>query len=67
MRASVPDAIALHCGYPGKDLLPERLVRGALARAARTEAALMRSPARRGYPSCRRGSPARSPMLRLSG
>lgn len=45
MRASVPDAIALHCGYPGKDLLPERLVRAALARAARTEAALMRSPA----------------------
>jgi hypothetical protein len=44
-RASVPDAIALHSGYPGKALLPERLVRAALARAARTEAALMRSPA----------------------
>ena len=44
-RASVPDTIALHSGYPGKDLLPERLVRAALARAARTEAALMRSPA----------------------
>jgi len=44
-RASVPDAIALHSGYPGKDLLPERLVRAALARVARAEAALMRSPA----------------------
>jgi DNA-binding transcriptional MocR family regulator len=44
-RASVPDAIALHSGYPSKDLLPVRLVRGALARAARSEAALSRSPA----------------------
>jgi DNA-binding transcriptional MocR family regulator len=44
-RASVPDAIALHSGYPGKDLLPQRLVRAALARAARSQAALSRSPA----------------------
>lgn len=44
-RASVPDAIQLHSGYPARDLLPERLVRGALTRAARTEAALTRSPA----------------------
>jgi len=43
-RASVPDALALHSGYPGSALLPERLVRSALVRAARTEAALTRSP-----------------------
>jgi DNA-binding transcriptional MocR family regulator len=43
-RAAVPDAIALHSGYPGRDLLPERLVRAALARASRSEAALARSP-----------------------
>ena len=43
-RASVPDAIQLHSGYPAKDLLPERMVRAALARASRTEAALTRSP-----------------------
>jgi DNA-binding transcriptional MocR family regulator len=44
-RASVPDAIQLHSGYPSRDLLPDRLVRAALVRAARTEAALTRSPA----------------------
>jgi DNA-binding transcriptional MocR family regulator len=43
-RASVPDAIQLHSGYPARDLLPERMVRAALARASRTEAALTRSP-----------------------
>lgn len=43
-HAPSPDAIALHAGYPGKDLLPERLVRAALARASRTPAALTRSP-----------------------
>jgi DNA-binding transcriptional MocR family regulator len=43
-RAAVPDAIALHSGYPGRDLLPERLVRAALARASRSEVALARSP-----------------------
>lgn len=43
-RAAVPDAISLHSGYPGKDLLPERLVRAALLRASRSEAALGRSP-----------------------
>ncbi|MDR6863983.1 PLP-dependent aminotransferase family protein [Phycicoccus sp. 3266] len=43
-RASAPDAIRLHSGYPAPDLLPERLVRAALQRAARTEAALTRSP-----------------------
>ena len=44
-RSSVPDAIRLHSGYPARDLLPERLVRAALVRAARTEAATNRSPA----------------------
>lgn len=44
-RASVPDAIQLHSGYPSRDLLPERLVRAALVRASRTEAAATRSPA----------------------
>lgn len=43
-RPAPPDAIALHSGYPGTDLLPERLVRAALARASRTAAALVRSP-----------------------
>ncbi|WP_369045361.1 PLP-dependent aminotransferase family protein [Sinomonas sp. P10A9] len=44
-RAVAPDAIALHSGYPARELLPERLVRSALARAARTDAAMTRSPA----------------------
>jgi len=44
-RAAVPDAIGLHSGYPARELLPERLVRAALARAARTDAAMGRSPA----------------------
>ncbi|WP_104117398.1 PLP-dependent aminotransferase family protein [Arthrobacter sp. B1805] len=45
MRAATADAIALHEGYPERDLLPGRLVRAALARAGRSEAALSRSPA----------------------
>lgn len=44
-RVGVPDAICLHSGYPGKDLLPGRLVRAALLRASRSEVALSRSPA----------------------
>ncbi|WP_136707015.1 PLP-dependent aminotransferase family protein [Agromyces sp. H66] len=44
-RTVAPDAIALHSGYPARDLLPERLVRAAIARAARTDAAMTRSPA----------------------
>ncbi|MGN7861035.1 PLP-dependent aminotransferase family protein [Microbacterium sp. 22303] len=44
-RSAAPDAIALHSGYPAPELLPERLVRQALARAARLEAAVLRSPA----------------------
>jgi DNA-binding transcriptional MocR family regulator len=42
---SAPDAIGLHAGYPDRGLLPERLVRAALARAARSDAAVVRSPA----------------------
>ncbi len=40
-----PDAIALHSGYPARELLPERLVRAAIARAARADAVMTRSPA----------------------
>ncbi|GAA2723309.1 aminotransferase-like domain-containing protein [Cellulomonas aerilata] len=43
-RASMPDAIRLHSGYPSRDLLPERMIRAALARASRSEAALTQSP-----------------------
>jgi DNA-binding transcriptional MocR family regulator len=45
-RSAAPDAISLHSGYPDRDLLPERMVRAALARAAKSEAALTRSPVR---------------------
>ncbi|OII65735.1 PLP-dependent aminotransferase family protein [Streptomyces sp. CC77] len=42
---SVPnDVIALHSGYPDRELLPERLVRTAFARSARGEAAVSRPP-----------------------
>jgi DNA-binding transcriptional MocR family regulator len=44
-RIVAPDAISLHSGYPARELLPEQLVRNAIARAARTEAATTRSPA----------------------
>ncbi|MCE4027588.1 PLP-dependent aminotransferase family protein [Microbacterium sp. Au-Mic1] len=44
-RTAAPDAIALHSGYPAPELLPERLVRQALTRAARLDAAVLRSPA----------------------
>ncbi|MCQ1948594.1 PLP-dependent aminotransferase family protein [Arthrobacter sp. zg-Y859] len=45
MRTVADDVIALHSGYPDPELLPGRLVRAAFARAARTDAALSRSPA----------------------
>ncbi|MBA3781636.1 MAG: aminotransferase class I/II-fold pyridoxal phosphate-dependent enzyme, partial [Nocardioides sp.] len=45
MRTAPNDVIALHAGYPDRELLPERLVRSALTRAARGDAALGRSPA----------------------
>ncbi|MEH1029605.1 aminotransferase-like domain-containing protein [Micromonospora profundi] len=44
LRSTPNDVVALHAGYPDRELLPERLVRSALARAARTEAALTRPP-----------------------
>lgn len=45
MRTVPNDVIALHSGYPDKELLPERLVRAALTRASRSGAALSRAPA----------------------
>ncbi|GAF44415.1 aminotransferase-like domain-containing protein [Rhodococcus wratislaviensis] len=45
MRRAPNDAIALHAGYPDRELLPERLVRSALTRAARSDVALSPSPA----------------------
>lgn len=45
MRSAPNDVIAFHSGYPDRELLPERLVRAALTRAARGEAALSRQPA----------------------
>lgn len=45
LRATPNDAVAFHAGYPDRELLPERLVRTAVARAARSEAALSRPPA----------------------
>lgn len=42
---SVPnDVIALHSGYPDRELLPERLVRAAFTRAARSDAVIGRPP-----------------------
>ena len=43
-RSVAPDAIGLHSGYPASDLLPERAVRAAIVRAARSGAAITRSP-----------------------
>ncbi|MFC7501394.1 PLP-dependent aminotransferase family protein [Nocardioides sp. CPCC 206347] len=45
LQTAPPDAQALHAGYPGPDLLPERLVRSALVRASRGAAATSRPPA----------------------
>lgn len=42
LRSARAGAIALHSGYPDRELLPERLVRTALTRAARSDAALGR-------------------------
>lgn len=42
LRPSEPEMICLHSGYPGSALLPGRLVRAALTRAARGAAALRR-------------------------
>ncbi|UVJ38937.1 PLP-dependent aminotransferase family protein [Arthrobacter sp. CJ23] len=45
MRSTANDVIAFHSGYPARELLPERLVRAALTRASRGDAALFRPPA----------------------
>lgn len=45
MRDVPLSVISFHSGYPARELLPERLVRAALTRAARAEAALSRPPA----------------------
>lgn len=45
MRTASNDVIAFHSGYPDRELLPERLVRAALTRAARGDAALTHAPA----------------------
>lgn len=44
MRPAPEGAIALHAGYPDRELLPARLIRGALGRAARSDAALSLAP-----------------------
>lgn len=44
MRDATVDVIGLHAGYPTRELLPERLVRVALSRASRSEAAFARPP-----------------------
>ncbi|MDR7082728.1 DNA-binding transcriptional MocR family regulator [Arthrobacter ginsengisoli] len=45
MRPAANDVIAFHSGYPDRELLPERLVRAALSRAARGDAVWSRPPA----------------------
>jgi len=44
LRTTPNDVIALHSGYPDRELLPERLVRAAFTRAARSDVAVSRSP-----------------------
>lgn len=44
LRVVSPDTIPLHSGYPDRDLLPEKLVRAAFTRAARSDHAIVRSP-----------------------
>ena len=45
LRTVPNDVIALHSGYPDRELLPERLVRTAFTRSARSDAAINRPPA----------------------
>ncbi|TWF79849.1 GntR family transcriptional regulator [Pseudonocardia hierapolitana] len=52
LHSSSPELIGLHSGYPDRTLLPERLVRTALARAARGTSAMTRSDAE-GLPELR--------------
>lgn len=44
LRTAPNDVIALHSGYPDRELLPERLLRAAFARAARGDATVGRPP-----------------------
>lgn len=44
VQKTTPDAIALHIGYPDRNLLPETLVRQTLTRAARSEYAVAAAP-----------------------
>ncbi|GGL35600.1 GntR family transcriptional regulator [Nocardia jinanensis] len=44
LRTVPNDTIALHSGYPDRELLPVRLVRAAFTRAARSDAVLDRPP-----------------------
>lgn len=44
LRTTPNDVIALHAGYPDRSLLPERLVRTATTRAARSDAVVGRPP-----------------------
>lgn len=44
MRSAPNDVVAFHSGYPDRELLPERLVRSAVTRAARSDGALSRPP-----------------------
>jgi DNA-binding transcriptional MocR family regulator len=45
LRTAPNDVIALHSGYPDRELLPERLVRAACTRVARSDATVSRPPA----------------------
>lgn len=45
LRTTPNDVVAFHSGFPDRELLPGRLVRAALTRAARSDAALSRPPA----------------------
>ena len=44
LASAGPGVISLHSGYPAEELLPTRLVRSALVRAARTSSAVERAP-----------------------
>ncbi|MDN6352466.1 MAG: GntR family transcriptional regulator, partial [Corynebacterium sp.] len=44
LRPAPVDAVALHNGYPDRDLLPEKTVRQSLGRAARSDAAVTAAP-----------------------
>ena len=45
LRVAPNDVIDLHSGYPDRELLPERLLRTAFTRAARSNVVVSRSPA----------------------